>query len=96
MYRVYLFNKGDQHYINTIEADDILSRQTIIKKDGNSYGYEGKTVLILEGSGDIFTRLEQLSEGHAQVRGDNTGREIYDRIKKENEDAQGGVGFLFG
>lgn len=96
MYRVYLFEKNDQKDINLIEADDILGRQTIIKKDGNSYGHPGKTILILEGSGDIFTRLETISEKKAEVQTGDSAKEIYEKIKKEDEEAQGGVGFLFG
>lgn len=96
MNRVYLFDKNDQKYINLIEADDILGRQTIIKKDGNTYGYPGKTILILEGSGDIFTRLESISEKRAEVKTGDSANEIYAKIKKEEEEAQGGVGFLFG
>ncbi len=96
MYRVYLFEKNDQNIINTLESDDILGRQSIIKRDGNGYGFSGKIIFILEGSETIFGRMETLSEKKAEIPTEKQSKEIYDKIKKEEEEAQGGVGFLFG
>lgn len=95
MYRIFLFEKSQIDKINLMETDDVLSRQSITKKDGSGYGEDGKIIVILEGSPDIFERVGKIV-GKLSEPSEKKGKEIYNKIKQEEEDAQGGVGFLFG
>jgi hypothetical protein len=75
--------------------DDQVSRLTIIIKDGKPYGLaEGCQLVFVEGNPDQVKRAEQMFSVFANKAKDQ------DRIKaqlmKEEEEAAGGVGFIFG
>lgn len=75
--------------------EDQVSRLTIIIKDGKPYGLaEGSQLIFVEGDAEKVKRAEALFAPFAQKAKEQ------DRIKaqlmKEEEEAAGGVGFIFG
>ncbi len=96
MYKVYLLNKDRKGEIDKILSDDTLGRQTIVQKDGTNLGKEGKIVLIIEGQESIFSRVHDVMSKDIVPLDEKEASEIYKKIKDEDEEAESGVGFLFG
>jgi hypothetical protein len=75
--------------------DDQVSRLTIIVKDGKPYGlHEGSQLVFVEGNPDQVQRAEALFEPFATKPKDQ--ERIKAQLMKEEEEAAGGVGFIFG
>jgi hypothetical protein len=75
--------------------DDQVSRLTIIQKDGKPYGlHEGAQLVFVEGSEHQVKRAEELFQPFATKPKDQAG--LRERLMKEEEEAAGGVGFIFG
>lgn len=75
--------------------DDQVSRLTIIVKDGQPYGLAaGAQLVFVEGNADQVKRAEGLFEAFATKPKDQD--RIRAQLMKEEEEAAGGVGFIFG
>lgn len=75
--------------------DDQVSRLTIIVKDGKPYGLtEGTQLVFVEGNQDQVTRAEGLFSTFAARPKDPD--KIKAQLMAEEEEAAGGVGFIFG
>lgn len=76
-------------------ADDQVSRLTIIVKDGQPYGMAAGTQLVfVEGNAEQVKRAELLFTDFAKKAKDEA--RIKEQLMKEEEEAAGGVGFVFG
>ena len=93
MYAIFKFNSGDRK-IDELYRDDIISRQTIIKRDTRSLGMEGSDIYILiEGSEEAIEKVRKIA-GEFEMK---DGREeIYRKIKEAEEEASLGMGAIFG
>jgi hypothetical protein len=96
MYKIYLLNSDQRDVIEKILKDDFLGRQSIIQKDGSGYGYDKKIILVIEGQDNIFKTVSEVAGFDLKSMDNNDGEVIYNKIKSEQEAAEGGVGFLFG
>lgn len=75
--------------------DNQVSRLTIIQKDGQPYGlHAGSQLVFVEGNPEQLHRAEELFKAFATKPKDQAG--IRERLMKEEEEAAGGVGFIFG
>jgi hypothetical protein len=75
--------------------DDQVSRLTIIVKDGEPYGlHKGNQLVFVEGNPPQVARAEELFKSFATKPKDQ--ERIRAQLMKEEEDAAGGVGFIFG
>jgi len=80
---------------NQVLADDAVSRLTIVIKDGADFGLsKGSMLIFLEGDADKVHRAEDLFKDFAKRAKDEAS--IRARIKQEEDEAAGGVGFVFG
>jgi len=95
MYKVYSLKKEKRKTLDTLLADDIVGRQTVIYKDSENYGGTGEDLYVLiEGSAEIFSRIAEMKlEGLVEIK---KPEEIYKQIKAEEDKAEGGMGFMFG
>jgi hypothetical protein len=75
--------------------DDQVSRLTIIVKEGKPYGLkEGTQLVFVEGNTDQVKRAETLFAAFATKPKDQD--KIKAQLMAEEEEAAGGVGFIFG
>ena len=95
MYKIYSLKKEKRKTLDSLLADDILGRQTIIYKNAENYGGNDDSLFILiEGLSDVFSRIAELKpEGLEEVK---NSEGIYKQIKNEEDEAESGMGFMFG
>ncbi len=93
MYAVFKFGKGAKE-IEEIYKDDIVSRQTLIKRDGASLGLENATYLLVEGSEDAIKRAREIA-GDYEITGEEA-EDVYKKIKEAEDAASLGMGAIFG
>ena len=75
--------------------DDQVSRLTIIVKDGKPYGLgEGTQLVFVEGDEAKVKRAQELFAGFATKAKEQDS--IREKLKAEEDEAAGGVGFIFG
>lgn len=95
MYKVYSIKKEQRKTLDILLSDDIVGRQTIIYKNAENYGGKDDSLyVIVEGSDEIFARIADLKLGDLKVVEDAS--DIYKRIKDEEDEAESGMGFMFG
>ncbi|ADD08723.1 hypothetical protein [Candidatus Aciduliprofundum boonei] len=94
MYVVFKF-KGEDAKMREMYQDDLVGRQTIIKRDAKSLGLDGKEVyIVVEGSSDAIERAKEIAEDFI-IKGEEAGK-IYRKIKESEEEASFGMGAIFG
>lgn len=75
--------------------DDQVSRLTIIIKDGKPYGLkEGTQLVFVEGNPEQVKRAEQMFGAFAAKPKEQD--KIKAQLMAEEDEAAGGVGFIFG
>ncbi len=95
MFVVYSYKKDNEKDVNEILGEDRISRLTVVKRDGSAYGIDGN-IIMFEGSAENISALNSIKEGTMKRIDDRKSREIYEKIKEENDSAEGGMGFIFG
>ena len=93
MYAVFKFPKGAKE-IDEIYKDDVVSRQTLIKRDGASLGLESAIYVVLEGSEESVKKAREIA-GKYELSG-KEAEEIYKKIKDAENEASLGMGAIFG
>ncbi len=96
MFKVYELEKTENKILDKLLNDDILGRQSIQYKNGEDYGYPSSYIVIIEGSEDIFKRVDEISESKLRELGDKKAQKIYEKIKNEENSSKEGMGFIFG
>lgn len=94
--RVYEAPSKEKANLEKYLATDPISRLSITVKDATSYGGEkGTTLIFIEGDEEIIERTQgDLENLGAKV--DPKGEERFQKLKDEEDEAAGGVGFIFG
>lgn len=90
-YRVF---ETDQKGANALAEDDLVSRQTMIVKDGKAWEIAGQ-VVVVEGSEDALDRAEALVT-EAGGRVSPKAEAIKADLDAEGDAAAEGMGALFG
>ncbi len=94
MYVVFKF-KGEDAKMREIYQDDLIGRQTIIKRDARSLGLdENEIYMFVEGSSDAIEKAKEIA-GEFIIEGEEAEK-IYKRIKESEEEASLGMGAIFG
>lgn len=97
MYTLYLMKKSDRPVVDKIMSDDLIGRQTLTQKDAASFGLEADGIILLyEGSEEANARLKENFGTFLEAISEPKAKEIYQKIKDEESQAEGGMGFLFG
>lgn len=94
--RVYEVPSREKSKLDAYLQTDPISRLSITTKDATSYGGEkGTTLLFLEGDEAVIAQTQaDLEKLGAKV--DPKGEERFAQLKSEEDEAAGGVGFIFG
>ncbi len=93
MYAVFKFSKGAKE-IDALYRDDVVSRQSIIKRDGASLGMDTGVYVVVEGTEDAIKRAREIA-GDFAIEGSEAER-VFEKIKEEENSASLGMGALFG
>lgn len=97
MYALYLLKKSDKKAVDKMLADDIIGRQALTQKDSAAFGFpEDRLLLLYEGSEEGNSRLKELFGEILENIEKEKAEEAYRKIKDEESQAEGGMGFLFG
>lgn len=90
-YRVF---ETDDETANAISEDDLVSRQTVVVKDGTPWDIDAKVVMV-DGAEEALDRAEEIVEEHGGSVSENAD-EIKADIDAEEDNAAAGVGAVFG
>ncbi len=93
MYVVFKFEKGAKE-IEELFKDDVVSRQTVIKKDGKSLDMDDAIYVLVEGSEEGILRAREIAK-HNVLEGKES-EEVYRKIKEAEDAASLGMGAIFG
>ena len=93
MYAVFKFPKGAKQ-IDELYHDDIVSRQSIVKRDGKSLNLDDSIFVLIEGSEAAIERANSIA-GMYRLSGSEE-EDIYRKIKESEDAASMGMGAIFG
>lgn len=79
---------------DALADDDLVSRQTLVVRDGDEWGLDAKVVLV-EGNEDAIDQARSIIEEKGGAPSENA-EEIKADIDSEQDSAAAGVGNLFG
>jgi hypothetical protein len=96
MFKVYKLAKTQREILDSLLADDIVGRQTVLYKDGSNYGFDSSYIVIIEGSENIFKNVDSIANGKLEELKKSKEEEIYKQIKDEENNSKDGLGFIFG
>ncbi|WP_297214843.1 hypothetical protein [Thermoplasma sp.] len=89
-------SKGDdENAINNFLQDDRVSRMTVLKRDGSMYGEDG-TIYLFEGNDEAVNYVKSIKPASMVELDSKEAENIYRKIKEENDNAEEGMGFVFG
>lgn len=95
-YAVFKVPKDKKLVTAKVTSDDIVSRQSIVSREGSVLGLgEEWNFVLIEGSPDGLDRARELFKEN-QVSEAEDREAVYKKIKEEEESAAGGMGMLFG
>ncbi len=96
-YVIFEVKASDVGKINTMTADDTVSRQSILTRDSSSLDMKGDvTYLKIEGSDAGVKRAEELAKnlGFKKLT-DKEAQKINEKIKEQEDSAATGMGMIF-
>ena len=96
MFKVYKLAKAKREILDSLLADDIVGRQTVMYKDGSGYGFDSSYIVLIEGSDNIFKNVDSIANGSLEELKKSKEEEIYRKIKDEENNSKDGLGFIFG
>ena len=93
----YAVAEVEKKDLNQILGNDLLSRQSITVKDGRALGADidkdkNVSYVLIEGDENIFKSLKDMK---ITLLKDKKAEEIKEKIKKEDDEAADGLGFIF-
>ena len=96
MFKVYKLAKTQREILDSLLADDIVGRQTVLYKDGSNFGFDSYYIIIIEGSENIFKNVDSVAKGTLEELKKSKEEEIYKKITDEENNSKDGLGFIFG
>jgi len=97
MYAIFSVEKNNVGKADEILKDDIVSRQSIAIRDAPALDINNENrYILIEGNEQAIKRAEELFKEIGKKENKKEAKEIYDKIKKEEENVAEGVGFIFG
>lgn len=88
-------NGNDDAAVNEFLHDDRVSRMTVLKRDGSIYGVDG-TIFLFEGNDEAVKYVRSKKPEIMTELDPKESEKIYSKIKEENDNAEQGMGFVFG
>jgi len=95
-YEIFEISKENENIVDEISKDDIVSRQSIWKRDAKSLGMEGNSIFLkIEGSHEAIRRAEEIIKDKAKKVEGKRKDEINKKFIEDEERASAGMGFIF-
>ncbi|MEM0466692.1 MAG: hypothetical protein QXL17_00835 [Candidatus Thermoplasmatota archaeon] len=96
-YVIFEVKSTDVGKINTMTADDTVSRQSILTRDASSLDLKGDaTYLKIEGSAAGIKRAEELAKNLGFKKlSEKEAHSINEKIKEQEDSAATGMGMIF-
>ncbi|MBC7128897.1 MAG: hypothetical protein H5T45_04100 [Thermoplasmatales archaeon] len=96
-YEIFEVTKENEKIFDELAKDDIVSRQSIWKRDAKSLGIEGNSIFIkIEGSEEAIKRAEEILKDKVKKIEGERKEEINKKFVEDEESASAGMGFIFG
>lgn len=97
MYSVLKINKENSSKVDTLYQDDLISRQTIIRRDNVSLGLKDEGLyVIIEGSQEAINKALLISKDFAIELPESERVIVYKKVKEQDESTLEGIGSIFG
>ncbi|MDP8011947.1 MAG: hypothetical protein ACP5F1_00950 [Thermoplasmata archaeon] len=97
MYSIFKVEKKDSQRVDELYKDDVVSRQSIIKRDGISLELKDDNIYVLvEGSEEAIKKAKQIASQFSKVLEGKELEDIYNRFKAQDEKSLEGMGSIFG
>lgn len=97
VYAVFSVEKSNIEKANEVLKDDTVSRQSIAVRDATALEIKKDVrYILIEGSESALKKAEELFKNIGKKEDKKTAKQIYEKIKKEEENVAEGVGFVFG
>jgi hypothetical protein len=97
MYTVLKINKENSSKVDALYQDDLVSRQTIIRRDNVSLGLKDEALyVIIDGSQEAIDRAVVISKDFATVLSASERENVYKKVKEQDESTLEGIGSIFG
>ncbi len=97
MEAVFLFPKEASARSREILEDDLIGRQSVTLRDARALGADRDgTLVFIEGDAAAIERFASLAEDAAERLEEDQATSLRALLRKEEESAAEGVGFLFG
>ncbi len=97
MYTILKIEKKDSQCIDQIYGDDVVSRQSIIRREGIALGIKDDAMYVLiEGSEEGVKRAEEICKDKGKILKDKEREEIYSKFKELEDQSLEGMGSIFG
>ena len=96
-YVIFGVDKTQVSKVNQILRDDLVSRQSIVLRDASALNIEKDVrYVLIEGTDEAIKKAEELFAEVGKKEDDEEAKNIYNKIKSEENDVAEGVGFIFG
>ncbi len=97
MYTILKIEKINSGCIDQIYRDDVVSRQSIIRREGIALGLKDEAVYVLiEGSEEGVKKAEEICKDKVSILKDNEREDIYRKFKELEDQSLEGMGSIFG
>jgi len=97
MYAIFKVEKKDSAKIDELYTDDIVSRQSIIRRDGISLELKDDSFYVLvEGSEEGIKRAREIASKFSKVLEGEELDAIYRKFKAQDDKSLEGFGSIFG
>ncbi|MGC8663547.1 MAG: hypothetical protein ACP5SF_03260 [Thermoplasmata archaeon] len=97
MYSIFRVKKSESQKIDELYRDDLVSRQSIIKRDGISLELKDDDIYVLvEGSEEALKKAKEIASKFSTVLEGKEFEEIYRKFKAQDEKSLEGLGSIFG
>lgn len=97
MYVVFKVEKKNVPKIDELFKDDIVSRQSIVRRDGISLELNDENLYVLvEGSEEGIKRAKEIASSFSTILEGKDLEEVYKRFKAQDDRSLEGLGSIFG
>src|SRR2546427_3153579 len=97
MYAVFEVKAANVAKIDEVLKDDIVSRQSIVSRDGSALGFPDLARLVLiEGTDAALARATELFKDFAAKLDGPKAEAVHNAFRAQDEDAASGIGLIFG
>ena len=97
VYAIFQYKRADGQKVEAVLADDIVSRQSIVLRDGEALGKDKEhKYMLVEGAEEALKRAEELVKAAGGAKVTDGAEALYNTIKAQDDDAASGMGMIFG